>query len=157
MVPKARDMTLKRLLRCILYAGGFRFRKYERDVLSSVCEHLPETDAACLCRQIAAVSLIQREIRRRMVLVFFLDPPLPEPLPGKIGEQCIAMIKLRVRGQFVRCSVISYDGMLSSLEFDKPPRRDWPSALEIVSTLTYPDACVSISKAIDDEEHCSDD
>ncbi len=146
-------MSLRKLLRCILYASGFRFRGYEQCILFSVCEHLPPNDAACIRRQIGAVSLIQRELRGRMVLVFCLDPPLPEPISKKVGEQCLAVVELRAHGQPVRCSVIVYNGMLSSLEFNKPPRRDWSSAIEIVSTVAYPGAFVRISEAIDHEEH----
>ncbi len=144
---------LRRLLHRLLYGGSTAFRYYERQILESVCAELALEDSKSLAEQINSVTLIQREHKNRMVLVFFAQKGALPRLSKVAVEYCLALVPFKAAQAANRCAVIAHNGLLSSIEFDKPPSLTRKDKVEILGVELSPKEYDCITKAIDCQEH----
>ncbi len=120
----------------IMYGGSSKLRGYEEELLNYTCGVLDEPDRSALAAQVASVDRVQRYLKGRMVRVF-LGPR--ETGLARLSEHaeshCVVKLKIRSRGRSVSAAVVSHLGLLSSLEFSRPPKEHLAAGLEVVSAV----------------------
>ena len=142
---------LKRFGRNLLYGFGCELRQYEKLIVDRVAEALPAGDRATLRQQLAARERVQRFNSDRMVTFGFADRAALRPLADPAENHCLAQVRLRGAHGALSASFITHRGVISSIEFSKPPKQ-LNEFCEVASVRLRP-AAGGYSGEIDAEEH----
>jgi hypothetical protein len=113
---------LRNLGHWLLYGGSTALRPYERSILERTAAELSAADSLALLQQVASFDRVQRSLNDRMVLFHFRPNPSPPRLSERGDAHCLVKVKLRGTGGGSGAAVISHHGLLSSLEFSRPPK-----------------------------------
>ncbi|MFL6192841.1 MAG: hypothetical protein ACJ75H_01620 [Thermoanaerobaculia bacterium] len=96
-------------------------RDYERAALDFLGRSLSPRDRQALEAQLAGLDHLKRLHGDRMVTFYFEDPAALPRLSNEGLEQKLATILLEAGKVRTRATAVSHRGLLSSLEFSKPP------------------------------------
>lgn len=148
---------LRDLGQWLLYGGSTTLRPYERLILERVAAELSSGDSLTLLQQLGSLDRVQRSLNDRMVLFHFRPDAGPSSRLSALGDaDCLAKLKLRgPKGGGSTVGVISHQGVLSSLEFSRPPKAMFALGVDVVE-VTPEGSSRGPTKAADRLEHGSE-
>jgi hypothetical protein len=125
------NMKWMRWLRRRLLYGGSSIRPYERRIIEAAAATLANEDAETVLRQMRAVEAVQRSLKGRHGILMLADDKADLPRLG--AAECTVRFELRTPGGQTTAAVTCWDGLLSTVEFAKPPRQFLAGGFEVVS------------------------
>jgi hypothetical protein len=147
---------LRNLGQWLLFGGSTKLRPYERSILKRAAAELEEADSATLLQQVESFDRVQRSLNDRMVMFHFRLNSAPASRMAVIGDaHCVAKLKLRGKSGRSNAAVISHQGLLSSLEFSRPPKALFAQGVDVVE-VTRDGAWRGLAEAADRLEHGSE-
>lgn len=147
------ERWLKRAASFVVHGGAWRLRGYETTVLQAAMKSLSAADAEVLEQQLKSLEHLKRLHGDRMVTFYFFDAERLPRISLLAPEHCIAQFRIKspqIDG--LRASVITHQGLLSSLEFSKTPQPlAAAAAFELLPAPTRPRK--DLASEVDREEH----
>ena len=143
---------LARLGRNILYGFRRELRPYEASIIEAVASRITDADQATINAQLVARERVQRWNSDRMVL---LSVPRGASLPllsARNTDHCMAKVRVESPQGKLVAKLMSHRGLLSSLEFSKPPKSLLGSNFVVTSVELSP-AEPGHDAGVDAEEH----
>lgn len=139
-----------------LRGGSRSFNEAERQILQFTLEALPAKDRETLSKQIAAVTLVQRQHPGRLVVAYYKRNPEKVPLLPYPGvEHCIAKVSYKSNGKTRTTALVLHNGKFMSFERNVP---QLPTDIEsVVKVALHPEGFASIAEDIEAEEHGNPD
>lgn len=134
-----------------LRGGSKTFNKAEERILSAVLNALNEAEREVVSKQIAAVSLVQRQHPDRLVVAYYSKPNEVMPLPYADYEYCLARVVYESRGEKQRVAVVLHHGRIMSLEGDVP--KNLQGIEHVIKVELHPQASIILTNGINSEEH----
>jgi hypothetical protein len=106
-----------------LYGGSTTLRPYERAILEHAAAQLSAADSSALLQQVRSFDRVQRSLDDRMVLFHFrTQAKAPSLLSAPGDAHCVAKLTCGGTAGRSNAAVITHHGLLSSLEFSRPPK-----------------------------------
>jgi hypothetical protein len=127
---------LRNLGQWLLYGGSTTLRPYERSILEHAAAHLSAADSSAFLQQVRSFDRVQRSLNDRMVLFHFHPQAMPPSRLSAMGDaHCVAKLRLRGTGGRSNAAVITHHGLLSSIEFSRPPKGLLAGDIEVLDGL----------------------
>lgn len=144
---------LKRAASFVVHGGAWTLRDYESSILQAAAGTLSAADAAVLQTQLQALEHLKREHADRMVTFYFFDAARLPRISLLAPELCIAQFRIQGAGsRKLRASVVTHEGLLSSLEFSSAPKL-LSAAAGLDLQPVRPRVRSTLADDIDHEEH----
>jgi len=150
---------VRRLLLVILYVGdrSFSLKPYELKAINAWRDSLSEEAKEILDRQMEAFDLYARmgAYKNKYVGMIRHDDDHLSSWTSQHkfklftdDENSIASVKMRINRRTIRCNILLYRGILSAIEFNRPPKEVFPQGtkqegIEIISVDTIMDPMAS--------------
>lgn len=144
------EKTLKKVV-AFLRGGTSTFNEPEMLLLESTLTELPDRDAQVLSKQIASVSLVQRQHPGRLVVVYYPKNKNVPQLPYGGYEYCLAKVSYAVNGKTKTINLVLHDGRFMTFERNVPLKDD--NIVSITKVTLHPDGYEPVAEEIDGEEH----
>lgn len=143
---------VRRLLGFVVHGGSWQLRPYETLILDGLKKGLPESDVAALAAQLSNLDHVKRLHADRMVTFYFFDKEQLPRLSTQEPAFCAARFRLGKGDSATTASVYLHLGVLSSIEFTKPPSGIARQA-QLDLKPVAPRRARSVVDDIDAEEH----
>ncbi len=144
------EKTLKKVI-AFMRGGTSTFNESEMLLLESTLKEFPDQDAQVFLKQIASVSLVQRQHPGRLVAVYYPKNKHVPQLPYGGYEYCLAKVSYRVNGKMKTTNLVLHDGRFMTFERNVPLKSD--NIESIAKVLLHPGGYEPVAEEIDGEEH----
>jgi hypothetical protein len=144
------DLTLK-----LIFPGdsGWSLRRYEIELLQVVMGSLDDENQAILARQLNKLFFVERLHDGRVVRIHFKWKRGSIDRMKLPKEYNLAKLKLKTEGGKLGVSIGTYDGLIFSFHYTKPPKPFLSQGFEIVEAEYGGPANDTVTRAIDRLEH----
>lgn len=144
------EKTLRKVI-AFLRGGTSTLNEPEMLLLQSTLKELPDQDARVFSKQIASLSLVQRQHPGRLVAVYYPKGKHVPQLPYGGYEYCLAKVSYRVNGETRTTNLVLHDGRFMTFERNVPLKSD--NIKSITEVALHPDNYEPVAEEIDAEEH----
>lgn len=125
--------AVRRLISWMIYGGSRSLRDYEVSILRAVERSRPDRDREALRAQLASLDHLKRLHHDQLVTFYFVSAGSLPRIATAREEETLASFDLRTATRRLRVKVVAFRGLLSSLEFTKPPKPLDGETLQIVT------------------------